>query len=276
MPGTQQRRRRRGGVRPVFTDVTQADGPSAPHPDQVLAFQEIGYDVLGLVHLDVVPGGVAGVAEGYAAADAAALLEHGAEPSTLLRSPDGLVEAAVAWFWAEPSLQLRTWMDDGSLVETHRRWPEVPPWPRRRAAQWRYATVEGEMTRQAADGRSIATVPDADARRLDVAHRAHVQAYAETYGCEPVASPASMEEVIPALEHATVHMWRVGEVYARTGNLLVVLIALAPAAGGWALSAASVPWAPLWAVCGLLAVVLSLNRVAVRIAYTRWWRPSYR
>jgi hypothetical protein len=255
--------------------VTQAQGPPAPHPDQVLALQEIGYDVLGLVHLDVEPGGVASVAEGYAADDAAALLEHGAEPSTLLRSPDGLVQAAVAWFWSEPSLQLRTWMDDGSLVETHRRWPAVPPWPRRRAAAWRYATVEGEMTRQAAEGRSIATVPEADARRLDEAHRAHVRAYADTYGCSPVASPSTMEETLPTLERATLHMWRVGEVYARLGNILVVAIALAAAAWAWALSAASVPWAPLWAVCGLLTVLLSLNRISVRFAYTRWWRPAY-
>lgn len=266
----------RGRPRPVYTDVTQAEGPTAPHPEQVLAFQEIGYDVLGLVHLDVEPGGVEGVATDYAAEDAAALLEHGALPSTVLRSADGLVQAAVAWFWSEPSLQLRTWMDDASLVETHRRWPEVPPWPRRRAAAWRHATVEGEMTRQAAEGRSIATVPDADARRLDEAHRAHVRAYAETYGCSAVRSPDTMAEVIPALERATVHMWRVGEVYARTGNVLVVAIALAAGVWSWALFAASVPWALLWSLCGVVTLVLSLNRFAVRFAYTRWWRPAYR
>lgn len=262
--------------RPVYTDVTQLDGPAAPHQDQVEAFQEIGYDVLGLVHLDVDPGGVADLAAGYSPEDGAELIEHAALPSTLLRSSDGIVQAAVAWFWSAPALQLRTSMDDGSLVETHLRWLEVPPWPQRRAAAWRYATVEGEMTRQAADGRSIATVPDADARRLDEAHRAHVRAYAETYGCIAVAAPATMDEALLSLERATVHMWRVGEVYARTGNIILVALVLGAVAWSFALFAASVPWALLWSLCGLLSVVLSLNRFSVRFAYTRWWRPAYR
>lgn len=276
-PGRTRRVRPTAGrLRPVFTDVTQTYGAPAPHQDQVLAFQELGYDLVGLVTLDVTPGGYEAVAADYAPDVREEVLAHFPEPSTVLRSADGLVQASVAWFWSEPSLQLRTWMDDGSLVETHRRWPEVPPWPRRRAAAWSHATVEGEMTRQAAEGRSIATVPDADARRLDDAHRAHVRAYAETYGCSAVRSPETMAEAIPALERATVHMWRVGEVYARTGNILVVGIVLAAVAWSWALFAASVPWALLWSLCGLLSVVLSLNRFSVRFAYTRWWRPAYR
>ena len=274
MQGTRTNEGRR--PRPVYTDVTQADGPAAPHQDQVEAFQESGYDGVGLVHLDVEPGGIAGLAADYSPEDGAALLEHGTLPSTMLRSADGLVQASVSWFWAEPAVQLRTWMDDDSLVETHRRWPEVPPWPRRRAAAWRHATVEGEMTRQAADGRSIATVPEADAPRLDQAHRAHVQAYAETYGCSPVAAPATMAETLTSLERATVHMWRVGEVYARTGNVLLVAMALAVAAWSWALHAASVPWALLWSLGGVVAMLLSLNRFSARFAYTRWWRPAYR
>ncbi|HEX4814489.1 MAG TPA: hypothetical protein VFV66_17235 [Nonomuraea sp.] len=274
MPGTRVRDRRR--PRPVYTDVTLAGGPPAPHPEEVLAFQEVGYEVVGLVHLDVEPGGVAELAADYSPEDGAALLEHGTLPATMLRSADGLVQASVSWFWAEPAVQLRTWMDDDSLVETHRRWPEVPPWPRRRAAAWRHATVEGEMTRQAADGRSIATVPSAEAARLDEAHRAHVQAYAETYGCTPVAAPATMAETLSSLERATLHMWRVGEAYARTGNVVLVVIALAVAASSWVLHAASVPWAVVWSLGGAVAVVASLNRFAARFAYTRWWRPAYR
>lgn len=274
MPGTRVSDRRR--QRPVYTDVTQADGPPAPHPEEVVAFQEIGYDVLGLVHLDVDPGGIADLAADYSPEDGAVLLERGALPSTVLRSADGQVQASVAWFWSEPAVQLRTWMDDDSLVETHRRWPAVPPWPRRRASAWRYATVEGEMTRQAADGRSIATVPEADATRLDQAHRAHVRAYAETYGCSPVAAPGTMADALTSFERATVHMWRVGEVYARTGNVVLVAIALAVAAWSWALHAASVPWAVLWSLCGVVTLLLSLNRFSVRFAYTRWWRPAYR
>ena len=274
MAGTRVDDRRR--QRPVYTDVTQADGPAAPHQDEVEAFQEIGYDVLGLVHLDVDPGGIAELAASYSPVDGAVLLEQGALPGTILRSADGLVQVSVSWFWAEPAVQLRTWTDDGSLVETHRRWPEVPPWPRRRAAAWRHATVEGEMTRQAADGRSIATVSSPDARRLDQAHRAHVRAYAETYACSPVAAPGTMAETLTSLERATVHMWRVGEVYARTGNVILVALALAVATWSWALFAASVPWALLWSLCGVVTLVLSLNRFAVRFAYSRWWRPAYR
>lgn len=274
MPGTRVRDRRR--PRPVYTDVTLAGGPPAPHPEEVLAFQEMGYQAVGLVHLDIEPGGVVELAADYSPEAGAVLLEHGALAATILRSADGLVQASVSWFWAEPAVQLRTWMDDGSLVETHRRWPEVPPWPRKRAAAWRYATVEGEMTRQAADGRSIATVPSTEAPRLDQAHRAHVQAYAETYGCTAVAAPETMAETLTSLERATVHMWRVGEAYARAGNVVLVMIALAVAVSSWGLHAASVPWAALWSLCGVVMVAVSLNRFTVRFAYTRWWRPAYR
>jgi hypothetical protein len=260
----------------VYTDVTDRDGAAPPHPDQVVAFQELGYQVLGLVTLDVDPGGFEAVAADYAPGDREQALEHFTDPATVLRSADGLVLAQVCWFWSGPGLVLKTWMSDESLVETWRRWPVVPPWPGKRAAAWRYATVEGEMTRQAADGRSVATVPDADPDRLDEAHRAHVRAYAETYGCEPVAAPEAMPEVLAALERATVHMWRVAEVYARAGNILVVLIALAAAAWSWAVLEVAVPWAPLWAVCGVLGALLSLHRFSVRFAYTRWWRPAYR
>ena len=139
-----------------------------------------------------------------------------------------------------------------------------------------YATVEGEMTRQAADGRSIATVPDADARRLDEAHRAHVQAYAETYGCSPVAGPATMDEALTELERATVHMWRVGEVYARTANVLVLAFIVASLLLSWVLRDVLGPGGLLLMASALLMAMLSLNRFTVRFAYTRWWRPAYR
>lgn len=143
MPGTGQARTAK--QRSVYTDVTAVEGPPAPHPDQVLAFQEIGYDVLGLVTLAMDPGGFEGVTSDYA--------------------------------------------------------------------------------------------------------------------------PGHREEV---------HMWRVAEVCARTGNILLVAIALVALAWSWALFAASVPWALLWSLGGLVTVVLSLNRFSVRFAYTRWWRPAYR
>jgi len=263
-------------VRPVYTDVTHAGGPEPPHPDQVLAFQEIGYDVFGLVHLDVEPDGVAGLASDYTPETGATLLEHAALPVTLLRSPDGLVQASVSWFWSEPGLELRTWMDDGSLVETQRRWPVVPPWPRRQATAWRFATVEGEMTRQAADGRSIATVPHADAHRLDEAHRAHVRAYAETYGCSPVPAPDTMTETLTALERATVHMWRVGKVYARTANAIVLAGIVASLLLAWVLRDTAGPGGLLLISSLVLMAMLSLRRFSVRFAYTRWWRPAYR
>ena len=79
--------------------------------------------------------------EDYAPGDREQALDHFRDPATVLRSADGLVLAQVCWFWSEPGLVLKTWMSDESLVETWRRWPEVPPWPARRAAAWRYATV---------------------------------------------------------------------------------------------------------------------------------------
>ncbi len=276
MPGTEERRGRGGRLRPVYTDVTDRDGPAPPHPDQVVAFQELGYQVLGLVTLDVAPDEFDQVAEDYAPGDREEALDHFRDPATVLRSADGLVLAQVCWFWSEPGLVLKTWMSDESLVETWRRWPEVPPWPAKRAAAWRYATVEGEMTRQAADGRSVATVPDADPDRLDEAHRAHVRAYAETYGCEPVAAPGAMPEVLTALERATVHMWRVADAYARTGNIVLLALAVASLVLSWLLRDVVGAGGLLLIASLLMMAMLSLQRFGVRFAYTRWWRPAYR
>jgi hypothetical protein len=268
----------RSVLKPRYVDVTAEAGPAAPHQDQVRALEEVGYRPTGLVRVDT-DRGFAELAADYAPEPRAEMLEHLPAPHTVLVSADGLVMARVGWFWSWPGVEMHTFMSDGARVETQRRWDEVPPWPEKRARQRRFATVEGEMTRAAARGRSIAVVADADAQRLDEAHRAHVAAYADVHGCTPAPAPTAMDQVIALGEHATQHAWAVARTYARVGN--VVLLALAFV---WVLASLlllDVLGAPWWAQALVGASVLAvafglLSRFAVRFAYTRWWRPAYR
>ena len=262
-----------------YVDVTDEGGPAAPHQDQVRALEELGYRQCGLVRVEPEHGGFASIADDYAPPERAEMLEHLPEPHTLLRSPDGLVLGRVGWFWSWPSVDLCTFMSDGARVETQRRWDEMPPWPVKRSHQRRFATVEGEMSRSAARGRSFAVVDGADARRLDEAHRAHVQAYADVNGCTPVPAPGSIDEVISLSEHAYEHALRVARRYARVGNVVVVVLVLAVQLAF--LSLLDVLQAPWWvnllgAVLLALASLAALAPFAVRFAYTRWWRPAYR
>lgn len=261
-----------------YVDVTDQGGPAAPHQDQVRALEELGYRQCGLLRVEP-EHGFASLADDYAPQERAEMLEHLPEPHTLLRSPDGLVLARVGWFWSWASVDLCTFMADGARVETQRQWDEMPPWPVKRAKQRRFATVEGEMTRAAARGRSMAVVEGADARRLDEAHRAHVQAYSDVHGCIPAPAPGSMDEVIPLSEHAYGHALRVARRYARVGN--VVMVALVLAVQLAFMSLLDVLRAPWWmnllgVVLLALATLASLAPFAVRFAYTRWWRPAYR
>jgi hypothetical protein len=278
-PQAQQRVRARDPLGLRYVDVTDAGGPAAPHQDQVRALEELGYRQCGLVRVEPVSGGFPSLADDYAPDERAEMLEHLPEPHTLLRSPDGLVLARVGWFWSWPSVDLCSFMSDGARVETQRRWDEMPPWPVKRAQQRRFATVEGEMTRSAARGRSFAVVDGADARRIDEAHRAHVQAYADVHGCTPVPAPTSMDEVVALSEHAYEHALKVARRYARVGNVVVVaLVIAAQLAFMYLLDALAARW---WvnligAVLLAVASLAALAPFAVRFAYTRWWRPAYR
>jgi hypothetical protein len=210
--------RTRGRLKPRYVDVTGQGGPAAPHQAQVQSFEELGYRGMALVRIEISSGGFEALAADYTPEHRAEMLEHLPAPHTLLRSADGLVLARIGWFWSWPGVELHTFMSDGARVETQRRWDEVPPWPVKRRSLHRFATVEGEMTRAAARGRSVAVADGADARRLDEAHRAHVAAYAEVHGCTPAPAPTAMDEVIALSEHATEHAWAVARPAYRPGS----------------------------------------------------------
>ena len=198
-------------------------------------------------------------------------------PATVLGSPDGAALVTVAWFWGWPDVTLRTPMADGSLVETRRRWDAVPPWPRARRFQHRFATVEGEMTRQASRGRSVAVVPSQDPAVLDEAHRGHVAAYADVHGTEPLPASATMAQVIADRETAWAHDWAVSRRCNLATTVLSYVVSLAATMIFFALVLSGrVAGALVWEAATFLAVLVLTAWSKVHLAYVRWWRPSYR
>ena len=89
-----------------YVDVTHGPGPAPPHADVVRAFEALGYRVVGLVRAEVHPGGFAMLADDYAPAERAAMLDHLPEPRTVLVSGDALTVVQVGWFWSWPGVEL--------------------------------------------------------------------------------------------------------------------------------------------------------------------------
>lgn len=266
-----------GRFRIRYEDVTDRIGPEPPYPELVEALRELGYHREGLLLGTPEPGGVEQLAAGWAPSVREEMIANLRRPVTVLRSPDGAALVAVGWFWDWPEVVFATSMADGALVETHRRWDAVPPWPRRRRHQRRHATVEGEMTRQAARGRSVAVVPSTDLAVLDEAHRAHVAAYADVHGTEPSPAPSAMDIVVARKEGAWAHAWAVARRYAVATTVLLYAVQLAVTMVFAALLCSRHPVAALtWAAAAVVTVLLGAPWSQVRLAYVRWWRPPYR
>ena len=86
----------------------------------------------------------------------------------------------------------------GSLVETHRRWDDVPPWPKRADRMRRRATVDGEMRKSESRGLRLHVVEERGAEpRQGIGEQTRVVARAlghahalagERLGRRPVAA----------------------------------------------------------------------------------------
>ncbi|MGN6574084.1 MAG: hypothetical protein ACTHKG_00215 [Nocardioides sp.] len=264
-------------LRLVYRDGTHDPGPPAPHLDVVRGFEQLGYRALGRMAVEVVPGGLQALVAGYSGADREALLEHGADPCTVLLSPDGSTVARVGWFWSSPGVDLFSLDTAGSRVETHSRWDEVPPWPGRLAGARRFARLDGEMHRPASRGRSVAVVAGADPKRMHAAHADHLRAHLAAHGGQAVPLPATVAELAPLYERAQDHAGAVADRCVTVVRAQCLLYAAVVAAVFYWLGLSGRPLAAYgWLVLALLAFLTFQAPVAVRTFYTRWWRPAYR
>jgi hypothetical protein len=257
----------------VYEDVTdRTDVPDPAHLDVVAGYEAIGYRQVARI-LGSARGGIDAFVRDYSDEHRDALRVGLSLPSVLLLSADDLVLVHVAWFYGFPAVIASTGMADGSLVETHRRWDDVPPWPKRAERVRRRARLDGEMRRPESRGRSIHVVEGDDPASLDAAHRGHVSRARST----PVPSVSSPAELVREVEHR----FR-GSVVSADRFVLVQKLAgaLVTAVGAIVLLAllATQPWPVVvaGAVVVALLTVLLLPRLYFWILYAQWYRPRYR
>jgi hypothetical protein len=196
-----------------------------------------------------------------------------ARPAVVLVSPDGLVMLEVAWFYGFPTVTASTGTADGSLVETQRRWDDVPPWPQRAEKLRRRATISGEMGRAQSRGRRVHEVVSDDPAELEEAHRAHVAAAGST----PLPAPATPAEVVAELEHRLASAMAIADRFALVYKLFSSLLAVVIVIGMIAV---------VFGTGSLLAIILGLvvftaitplvlPRLFWGLLYAEWYRPQY-
>jgi hypothetical protein len=162
-----------------------------------------GLDPAGCIVDDLTAGQAARLVRGYAKEHRAALLAEVGRPTPVLVSRDRTTAVAVSDLYGEAAVRMRTFLADGSLVETQRRWQQLPPWPGRLAPFRRFTTVEKEMMRSAAPGRSVMLSTRSAADQVEE-HREHVDRVAARRGTTAVGFP-DMESVAAAWTAALAH-----------------------------------------------------------------------
>jgi hypothetical protein len=179
----------------------------------------------------------------------------------------------VAWFYGFPTVTASTLMADGSLVETQRRWDDVPPWPRKAEKLRRRASIGGEIRRSQTRGRRIHDVVTEDPAELDEAHRAHVAASAST----PVPAPATPGEVVAELEHRFASAMAIADRFALAYKIASSLLAAVIVIGMVAVVFGT--RSLLGIVLGLVVFTaitpLVLPRLFWGLLYAEWYRPPY-
>ncbi|GAA2739852.1 hypothetical protein GCM10009867_37600 [Pedococcus aerophilus] len=145
-------------------------------------------------------------------------LENTERPEPILVTPCATVAVEVSDWYGGASMRVRTLMADGALVETKLRWPCMPPWPRKMQRAVRLTTLETEMTRHAASGRSV-LVADGTPAQVLARHRDHVRRVERER--TTVAVPlGSLDDVVDVANTAFKHAEQV-----ETASVLVVGLA---------------------------------------------------
>lgn len=226
----------------------------------------------GLVN-DLSPERDRRLVRGYDEEVEAQLLSAMGRAFPVLLSPDRVVAAEVSDLAGRPVVRMRTFLDDGSLVETDRRWDQVPPWPGRLAPFHRFATVEREMARSVAPGRTLAISDQRPAGQLEE-HRRHVERVCAARGTAPTPY-ADMEDVAAGWNQAWAHDQLVTR---RTDTLIAVGVVVLVITASWIVPTGLLggPWWPL-VVAGVIAFVWwGLPGLVVLVRRRITWRPAFR
>ncbi|GAB3067375.1 hypothetical protein [Phycicoccus sp. Root101] len=187
----------------------------AHHPELVEELEGLGLIPAGCLVLDNGKDTSLAWTEPYDEGASRYFLENAERPEPILVTPDATVTVEVSDWHGGPSMRVRTVMADGALVETKLRWPCMPPWPRKMQRAVRLTSLETEMTRHAADGRSI-VIADGSPAQVLARHRDHVRRVERER--TTVAVPlGSLDDVVDMANTAFKHAEQV-----ETASILVV------------------------------------------------------
>lgn len=260
-----------------YQDATDHPDHRVDYPEYVEGFEALGFERVGRVLAVLSEGSLEDLADGFGD-QAVEFIEHATIPTPILRSPDRAAFTEVSWFWDSPSVRIRTTLDDGSLVETLRRW-EVPPPAGPMAEYWRIIDIDQKMTasHNPTGGRSIEVVAECTPAQQWQRHSAHVARCAATRGAQPIDHAdlaTSLEQLHSTFGHATAVArsytgWWKPLVYGYAGigflsiAVLVVLAFTASARGGtgWPYMFAAIAVAILFAFFTMPFVRFVISRV---------------
>jgi hypothetical protein len=242
------------------------------HLEVVRELLDAGLEPAGGLVNDLTPERNEQILRGYDD-DARAQLQDGMGRTVpILLSADRVAAVEVSDLFGEPAVRIRTFLADGALVETDRRWSRVPPWPGRLAWFHRFASVDREMARAVAPRRTLVISDRGPAGQLDD-HRRHVEAVSAARNTS-VAPYLDLQQVADRWTASFAHEQSV----ARRSDLLIatalvvlvlVLAAVEPTGllgGPWRLVAGPLLFLLVWwALSGLVVVVR--RRIT--------WRPAF-
>ena len=179
-----------------YVQVTpEADTP-IDYPELVKELEDLGFIEIGRFVAVPKSGSIEDLADVYEPSLRARFLHHAMTPIPVLRSPDRSTLAEVAWLWDSPSLRMRTCLQDGSLVETLRRWDHPLPVAEAMTGWWKAVDIDQEMlgSNNPRRGRSMVLAARSSPAEQWAEHQRHVARYSKRRSSRP-------------MEHNTLDMW---------------------------------------------------------------------
>lgn len=186
-----------------YQDATDHPDQRVDYPEIVCGFEDIGFSSVGRILAVPSDGTLEDLGAGWD--DRSAIfMEHATIPTPILRAPDRSTFVEVSWFWDSPAVRLRTTLQDGSLVETLRRWEVAPQ--RMQGEATKPVNIDHTMTacHNPLGGRSVSVLAGSTPEQLWQHHQEHVARYSVSRRSFPTDHgdlDAAITQIRAAFEH---------------------------------------------------------------------------